>query len=85
MFPIFFPYRWSENDITTYFSSHNDERIGGVILPFLGGVLLGGLLMPRPNTYVPIKTMPYYGPMGPIYQPPFLGASVMTPQVAQGQ
>ena len=76
MFPTFFPYPWSDNDINTYFKIHNEERLGGIILPFLGGVLLGGLFLPRPSTYVPVKTIPYYGPIGPYYQPPFLNNNV---------
>ncbi len=41
-----------------------DNRIIGPLLPFVGGLLVGGLITPRPNYYQPT---PYYPPQ--YYQP----------------
>lgn len=60
-------YPWKEGEFENLLkqvysnSIHSkDERFVGPLLPFLGGVLLGGLFLPRP-TPVP--------PYGPIYTP----------------
>ena len=62
----YFPYPWKEGELENILKEnincpcHKDERFVGPLLPFLGGVLLGGLFLPRP---VPVS------PYGPIYQP----------------
>ena len=79
----YFVYPWKEgefeNIITQIHSStykKTDERFIGPILPFLGGVLLGGLFLPRPvPTYVPYAQpypqvgVPYSTPT-PMYSTP---------------
>lgn len=42
------------------FNSHNDQRFGGFLLPFLAGTIVGGPLFGR---------RPYYPAPYPIYQP----------------
>lgn len=43
-----------------------DNRIIGPLLPFVGGLLVGGLITPRPNYYqqIPYYSPQYYQPMG---------------------
>lgn len=46
----------------TYPVSEQNNRVGGVLLPFVGGLLVGGLFAPRPN---------YGGPGGPVPMQPY--------------
>ena len=62
----YFTYPWKEGEFENLISEKvykipSEERfVGPLLLPFLGGVLIGGLFLPRPN---PIP------PYGPIYTP----------------
>lgn len=61
----YFTYPWKEGEFEKILSEKvynitSEERFVGPLLPFLGGVLIGGLFLPRPN---PIP------PYGPIYTP----------------
>ena len=47
-----------------YYYSNGESRFIGPLLPFVGGLLVGGLITPRPN-YQPY---PYYYPQ-PYYPP----------------
>lgn len=62
----YFTYPWKEGELENLVNQiytqpiNREERFIGPLLPFLGGVLIGGLFLPRPN---PIP------PYGPIYTP----------------
>ena len=63
----FFKYPWKEGEFEQIVTSsytcpceNKDSRFGGLLLPFLGGVLIGGLFLPRPVPYPP------YGPVYPV-------------------
>lgn len=60
----YIPYPWKEGEFENLtkisLCKDKEDRFIGPLLPFLGGVLIGGLFLPRP-TPVP--------PYGPIYQP----------------
>lgn len=62
----YFTYPWKEGEfenllVEKVYNIHDDERfVGPLLLPFLGGVLIGGLFLPRPNI-IP--------PYGPVYTP----------------
>ena len=62
----YFTYPWKEGELEEliqkpYTINNKDDRFIGPLLPFLGGVLIGGLFLPRPN-----QIMPY----GPVYANP---------------
>ena len=46
-------------------SYRGENRFIGPLLPFVGGLLIGGLVGPRPNFYQPVPYYPpYYPPTG---------------------
>lgn len=63
----YFTYPWKEGEFedicnqiyTCPCCKSNDDRFIGPLLPFLGGVLIGGLFLPRPTPFPP------YGPAYP--------------------
>lgn len=64
----YFTYPWKQGEFEQLVQEsyscpcNKDERfVGGLLLPFLGGVLVGGLFLPRPNQPLP--------PYGPVYPP----------------
>lgn len=72
---MFFPHRWNDNEIENCYREAYDEssqyqnRFGGILLPFLGGLLIGGLVVPKYNQPYPQQPpYPYYPPyQSPIY------------------
>ncbi len=54
---------------------YQDQRSGGLLLPFLAGVLVGPLFFNGINNQVPYQPYPvqypqpypYYGPTGPVF------------------
>jgi hypothetical protein len=68
----YFTYPWQEGEFENLVSqSHQysykkEERFIGPLIPFLGGVLIGGLFLPRPNP------IPPYGPVYPVQPIPYV-------------
>lgn len=74
---MYYRHIWNQGEMekcyqNAYFNNPNNQsRFGGILLPFLGGLLIGGMFMPHPNNYQPIPYQPYpYYPEYPIYYSP---------------
>lgn len=71
----YFTYPWHEGELeslvnqSSISSYRKDERFFGPLIPFLGGVLIGGLFLPRPNPTIP------YGPIYPVQPVPYIQPS----------
>lgn len=72
----FFTYPWKKGELEHLLHSTEvrDERFIGPLLPFLGGVLIGGLFLPRPSPILPY---------GPIYPAPPIQYIQPTPYVSE--
>lgn len=68
----YFTYPWKEGEFESLINSPSlesktsDQRFVGPLLPFLGGVLIGGLFLPRPSP------LPPYGPIYPVQPIPYI-------------
>ena len=68
----YFTYPWKRGEFENLINQVNvspksvEERFVGPLLPFLGGVLIGGLFLPRPNP------IPPYGPIYPVSPVPYV-------------
>ena len=80
---LFIPYHWKNGELESLcfkqplrsscfeeeIQKNDYSRYGGLILPFIGGLLIGGLFFPRPNYGAP--QMPYASyPQPPMYITP---------------
>lgn len=53
---MYYRHIWNKDEVErcykeAYENQPNENRFGGILLPFLGGLLIGGLFVPRPNQY----------------------------------
>ena len=73
---MFFPHKWNNEEIENCYreayeeETDNQNRFGGILLPFIGGLLIGGLVVPKYNQPYPQQgPYPYYPPypQGPVY------------------
>ncbi|MDD6302024.1 MAG: hypothetical protein PUA56_01755 [Bacillales bacterium] len=72
----YFPYPWKKGEFNNLiqpnlsrneeYYENNNTRFGGLLFPFIGGLLVGGLLLPRPNYNMPMPYQPY-PPQGMYY------------------
>ncbi len=75
----FYRYPWSSEEMNNYFyrstypmttTENSTNRVGGILLPFVGGLLIGGLFAPPKgggNYYGGPQPYPYQQPI--YYQP----------------
>jgi hypothetical protein len=77
----YFTYPWKEGEIEELLSKNSivhtraNDRFIGPLLPFLGGVLIGGLFLPRPNQGIP------YGPVYPVQPLPYVAPAPYVSEV----
>ena len=70
----YFTYPWKEGELENLVNQiytqpiNREERFIGPLLPFLGGVLIGGLFLPRPTPVSPYGPK-YTTPVVPYVQP----------------
>ncbi len=92
---MYYQHEWSEEEIRDCYRQAYDENcpdcaensnrfgVGGLLLPFIGGLIVGGLFIPKPNSY---QYPPYQQPMQyqyPVYYPPYPQTANVPPYPGQ--